>query len=63
MLEVFTSPKNTPDNSNVHTALQHLLLQTAVVPLTEGNKTKMRHVGFANAPFRRSQVVHENEFR
>ena len=31
----------------MHTALKHLLMSTATVPLTEGHKMATRHFGFA----------------
>ena len=47
LVEVFTSKDFKQTNPKVHAALKHLLLQTAVVPLTEGNKMKMRHMSFS----------------
>ena len=47
LFEVFQSSKTKLEHPKIHTALKHLLMQTAVVPLTEGNKMKMRHQSFS----------------
>ena len=46
VIAAFTSPQ-VRENSVVHTALKHLLMSTATVPLTEGHKMTTRHFGFA----------------
>ena len=46
VIGAFTSPQ-VRENSAVHTALKHLLMSTATVPLTEGQKMATRHHGFA----------------
>ena len=46
VIGAFTSPQ-VRENSAVHTALKHLLMSTATVPLTEGHKMATRHFGFA----------------
>ena len=46
VVEDFSSPA-VRENSAVHTALKHLLMWTATVPLTEGHKMATRHFGFA----------------
>ena len=38
LIQVFQSPKLSEEHRTVHTALKQLLMQTATVPLTEGNK-------------------------
>ena len=45
-ISAFTSPA-VRENITVHTALKHLLMPTATVPLTEGHKMATRHFGFA----------------
>ena len=45
-ISAFTSPA-VRENKTVHTALKHLLMSTATVPLTEGHKMATRHFGFA----------------
>ena len=47
LLEVFAAPEAKVKHPAVYAALKHLLLQTATVPLTEGNKMKMRHESFS----------------
>ena len=47
LLQVFNSPKLAATNKSVYTALKHTLLQTSTVPITEGNKMKMRHMSFS----------------
>ena len=47
LLGAFLSPQVRECNPNVYTALKHVLMQTATVALTEGNKMKVRHQGFA----------------
>ena len=49
LLEVFVAPETKKRNPKLHIALKHLFMQTAVVPLTEGNKIKMRHMSFASS--------------
>ena len=46
VISAFTSPA-VRENVAVHTALKHLLMSTATVPLTEGHKMATRHFGFA----------------
>ena len=46
VISAFTSPA-VRENNTVHTALKHLLMSTATVPLTEGHKMATRHFGFA----------------
>ena len=46
VIAAFTSPA-VRENNTVHTALKHLLMSTATVPLTEGHKMATRHFGFA----------------
>ena len=46
VVSAFTSPA-VRENTAVHTALKHLLISTATVPLTEGHKMATRHFGFA----------------
>ena len=43
LIQVFQSPKVSEHHKAAHTALKHVLMQTATVPLTEGNKVKVRH--------------------
>ena len=47
LTSVFTAPAVRENNKAVQTALKHLLLATANVPLTEGYKQATRHFGFA----------------
>ena len=47
LIEAFQSPKLAETNKAVYTALKHTLLQTSTVPLTEGNKMKMRQMSFS----------------
>ena len=47
LLQTFQNPAVKEQHKAVHTALKHLLMQTATVPLTEGNKMQMRHLSFA----------------
>ena len=47
LIQVFQSPKLSEEHRTVHTALKQLLMQTATVPLTEGNKIKARRQSFA----------------
>ena len=47
LLQAFQNPAVKQKHKVVHTALKHLLMQTATVPLTEGNKMQMRHLSFA----------------
>jgi len=49
LLELFADPQSKKRNPKLHTALKHLFMQTAVVPLTEGNKMKMRHMSFSTS--------------
>ena len=46
IIGAFTSPKVRQNNA-VHTALKHLLMSTAAVPLTEGHKMATLQFGFA----------------
>ena len=47
LLSALQSPQVRELNQPVHTALKSLLMQTATVPLTEGNKMKIRQQSFA----------------
>ena len=47
LLSALQSPQVRELNHPVHTALKSLLMQTATVPLTEGNKMKIRQQSFA----------------
>jgi hypothetical protein len=47
LIEVYQSIKSDDRHRRVATVMKHLLVQNAVVPLTDGNKMKMRHVGFS----------------
>ena len=47
LLGALQSPQVRKLNQPVHTALKSLLMQTATVPLTEGNKMKIRQQSFA----------------
>ena len=47
LLQAFQNPAVKEKHQAVHAALKHLLMQTATVPLTEGNKMQMRHLSFA----------------
>ena len=47
LLQVFQEPKLQEQNKAVYTALKHTLLQTSTVPMTEGNKMKMRQTSFS----------------
>jgi hypothetical protein len=50
LLSLLQSPQVRQLNKPVYTALKHLVMQTATVPLTEGNKMKMRQQSFSPTP-------------
>ena len=47
ILQCFQTPRLSETNKPVFTALKQLLIHTATVPLTEGNKMKMRSTSYA----------------
>ena len=56
------APPAVRENTAVQTALKHLLMSTATVPLTEGYKVATRHFGFfAFKPLRSTQGILHRE--